>query len=306
MNEPIVLLDGAMGTELRSRGVRVPDHITSIWSAKALVDAPEAVVAVHRDYIDAGADVITLNNYAVTRPLLSREGMDQDFPALTDKAIELGLRARDASKRVVRIAGSLPPLSTSYRAHLVGEDKAILADYREMAERLAPNVDLLLCETLSSSREARAAALAACETGLPVWLSFTLQGQQADHLPSGEHLKEAFAAVCDFEIDAYLVNCCGANFVTRAIPILASLTNRSVGGYANTADVLPAQPGDPEVEPEGIPRTVLDVEGYADTARDWISKGARIVGGCCSTGPLHIARLRTLVDEVSHASASSR
>ena len=101
MADSVVLLDGGMGTELRARGVEVPDHITSIWSAKALVADPEAVVGVHRDYIDAGADVITINNYAVTPPLLAREGMQSDFEALTLKAVELAERARDASARPV-------------------------------------------------------------------------------------------------------------------------------------------------------------------------------------------------------------
>ena len=82
-NHDRLLLDGAMGTELRARGVEVLDHITSIWSAAALVDAPEAVTSVHRDYIEAGADVITINNYAVTRPLLARVSMEDRFEELT-------------------------------------------------------------------------------------------------------------------------------------------------------------------------------------------------------------------------------
>ena len=72
----VTLLDGAMGTELQRRGVEVPSHITSVWSAQALIDAPEAVLGVHRDYIEAGADVITVNNYSLTPLLLARAGLD--------------------------------------------------------------------------------------------------------------------------------------------------------------------------------------------------------------------------------------
>lgn len=297
VEESVWVLDGAMGTELRARGVEVPDHITSIWSAKALLDAPDAVEAAHRAYIEAGADVITLNNYAVTRPLLAREGLEGRFEELTDKAVALGCRARDAANKEVRIAASIPPLATSYRAEQVGEDREILEQYREMTTRLAPHADILLCETLSSAREARAAATAACETGRVVWLSWTLQGQHPDHLPSGEHLGAAFDAIEDLPVSAYLVNCCGANFVTRAMPILAARTDRPVGGYANTADVIPALDDDADVAPEDVPRRLLDVEGYAQAAQSWIAAGARIVGGCCSTGPSHIRRLRALVDE---------
>ena len=193
-----------MGSELRVRGVEVPDHITSIWSAQALVDAPEKVEEVHRAYIDAGAEVSTLNNYAVTTPLLARARMDDRLAELTKKAIEIAHRARDSAAREVRIAGSLPPLATSYRADEVGPDDEILAQYREMTDLLAPHVDLLLCETLSCAREARAAASAATESGQTVWLSWTLQGRHPDHLPSGEHLGEAFDAIADLEIDAFL------------------------------------------------------------------------------------------------------
>ena len=127
------LLDGGTGTELRMRGIEVPSHITSIWSARALFTDPDAVVRVHADYIAAGADVITANNYAVTPPLLAREGIEDRLEELTLQAVELACRARDASGRPVRIAGSLPPLDTSYRADLVGEDEVLRADYIRFA-----------------------------------------------------------------------------------------------------------------------------------------------------------------------------
>ena len=297
----IVLLDGATGTQLRERGVEVPSHITSIWSAKALIADPESVVAVHRDYIEVGADVVTVNNYAVTPPLLKRDGLDDRFEALTEIAVDLALRARDeadAGGRDVRLAGSVPPLETSYRADLVGDNDVILADYRRMVEMLAPRVDVLLVETMSSAREALAAVTAAAESDREVWLAWTLQGDRPDELPSGESLGEAFAAVKDFDrrISAYLVNCCGANFVGRAIPTLAGLTDKPVGGYANSSNTIPAVEGAMRSEPEQVAREWLDADGYADAVAGWLGGGARIVGGCCSTRPDHIAKLRFLID----------
>jgi S-methylmethionine-dependent homocysteine/selenocysteine methylase len=93
------------------------------------------------------------------------------------------------------------------------------------------------------------------------------------------------------------VNCCAANFVTRAVGILAGLTDRPVGGYANAAEALPSEAEADPVEPEAWPRKALDVEGYAARVAGWIDAGASIVGGCCGTGPAHIARLRRLIDE---------
>ena len=73
----VTLLDGGMGFELQLRGVKVPSHTESIWSAMALIEEPDAVVDIHVDYLDAGADVMTINNYAVTPPMLAREGMKE-------------------------------------------------------------------------------------------------------------------------------------------------------------------------------------------------------------------------------------
>ena len=139
----------------------MPSHRTSIWSALALIDAPQMVIEVHRDYIQAGAGVITANNYAVTPPLLAREGLEQRLDELTLRAVELAEEARRDSTHTVRLAGSLPPLETSYRADLVGTNEVILADYRRLVELLAPRVDMLLIETMSCSREALAALTAA-------------------------------------------------------------------------------------------------------------------------------------------------
>ena len=292
----ITLLDGGTGTELRAIGVEVPSHTTSIWSAKALIDAPDAVVEVHRDYIAAGADVITVNNYAVTPALLAREGLEQRLEELTTLAADLAQRARDESGRDVLIAGSLPPLETSYRADLVGEDEAILADYRRIAAALGSRVEILLCETMASAREAVAAATAAAATDREFWVSWTLQGSRPGHLPSGETVPDAYKAVQHLGANAYLVNCCGANFVTGVMGTLRSLTDLPVGGYANAADAIPSTDTAVAAADE-TPRRALDAEGYAGAVSAWLDAGATIVGGCCSTRPAHIARLRRLLDE---------
>ena len=169
--DDIIILDGAMGTELRARGVRVPDYKSSIWSALALIEAPDEVHRLHGDYIAAGADVITVNNYSLTRKLLAREGLEESLGQLTQTACSLAVEARDAAKRPAKIAGSLPPLDTTYRADLVGSFDDNLAAYREIADLLAPHVDMFICETMTTAEEARAAAKAAAETGKMVWVS---------------------------------------------------------------------------------------------------------------------------------------
>ena len=286
----VILLDGGTGTELRERGVEVPCHRTSIWSARALVEAPLDVVAVHREYIEAGARVVTACNYAVTPTLLAREGMADRVEELSVLAVDLARRAVEESGEEVRVAASLPPLDTSYRADLVASDGELYAEYSRLAEILAPRVDVLLCETLSLSREAVAAAASALETGREVWLSWTLQGNRPGLLPGGETLEAAFAAARHLPVHAHLVNCCGANLITEAMPRLAALSDRPIGGYANASDALPG-PFDP-LDPEVVPSAPLDPGAYADAVMSWVGAGATLVGGCCHTRPLHLDEVR--------------
>ena len=291
----IILLDGGTGTELRERGVEVPCHRTSIWSARAIYEAPEEVVAVHREYIDAGARVVTACNYAVTPTLLAREGMAERVEELSVLAVDLARRAAEESGEDVRVAASLPPLDTSYRADLVAPDEELRAEYERLAHLLAPRVDVLLCETLSLSREAVAAAEAALALDREVWLSWTLQGNRLGVLSGGETLEEAFAAAAHLPVHAHLVNCCGANLITDAIPRLRQLSGVPVGGYANASNSLPGAYD--LLDPESAPGEDLGAAAYADAVMSWVSAGATIVGGCCHTSPAHIAEVHSRLSD---------
>ena len=282
----ITLLDGAMGTELRARGVRVRDYKTSLWSALACVEAPDAVIQLHRDYIDAGADIITVNNYAVTPILLAREGMGDAFESLTIKASQCALAARDGARRPARVAGSLPPLNTTFAPGLVGDFEANVATYRRMVAVLAPYVDLYLCETVSTADEARAAAVAAQESGKPFMVSWTIE-RTGQRLRGGDSFERAVAVLRDFAPAALLVNCASCNATTAAIRSLRELTDLPIGGYANP--VLQEPEGG---EPESVISAPIGPEDYAAVAEGWVANGATIIGGCCDTDPDFIRALR--------------
>ncbi|MGD8384063.1 MAG: homocysteine S-methyltransferase family protein, partial [Lysobacterales bacterium] len=199
-----LLLDGGMGQELINRGAAAQGVL---WSAKALLDDPEAVVAVHEDYIRAGADVITANSYACIRNNFEPAGLLERLGEMNRLAAELAQKARDRCARPVLIAGSLGPQYGSYRPDLVGDYERTAALYREQADLLAPHVDFLLCETLSCRLEARAAAVAALETGLPVWLSWSIDDAGAARLRSGEPIESAWQDVAGLGLTAVLLNC---------------------------------------------------------------------------------------------------
>jgi len=297
LNHKRVLLDGGLGRELRFRGVALP---TTIWSAGALMTAPEVVRQIHLDYIAAGADIITTNTYGVIRKELSKEGLESRFAELNTLACNLALEAREASGREVIIAGSLPPLGGSYRPDLVGQPREIEALYQEQAELLAPHVDLLLCETMSSATEGQAAARAACQTGKPVWVAWTLHENRSGNLRSEENVTKAVAALQGLPVSGFLANCCAPESITKIMPQLAETGAQWIGGYANTFTPIPQDwTLDGEKNTDGLLtlRSDLGPEEYSAHVSEWLAAGATVVGGCCGTRPSHTAKIRALLDE---------
>jgi len=281
-----------MGRELRFRDVPIP---ATIWSANALLVAPDVVREIHADYIAAGADIITTNTYGLIRDALAKEGIEDRFAELNTLACTLACEACAAAERPALIAGSLPPLRGSYRPDLVGPFEEIEPRYREHAELLAPHVDLLLCETMSSIAESRAAAAAACATGKPVWVAWTLLDDHQGILRSREGIDEAITALADLPVTGFLVNCCAAESVTAGIPQLVAGTEYPVGGYANTFQPIPEDwrlDGHKKTDGLLTVRTDLNPDSYTEYAGQWLKDGATIVGGCCGTRPAHIARMR--------------
>src|SRR6516225_5889810 len=149
MTRRITLLDGGTGRELKRLGApfKQPE-----WSALALMEAPEYVASVHRRFIDAGAEVITTNSYAVVPFHIGAHRFERDGLALAALAGRLARAAADEAPHPVRIAGSLPPICGSYRPDLF--DPAIARPVLKiLIEALGSYVDIWLSETLSSETE---------------------------------------------------------------------------------------------------------------------------------------------------------
>jgi len=239
--------------------------------------------------VEAGADIITVNNYAVTPVLLAREGLEGELEALTLSAAQCATKAQRTATRPVRVAGSLAPLNTTFAVSLVGTFDDNVAQYRRMVAALDPHVDLYLCETLSTAEEARAAATAAHETGKPFIVSWTID-REGERLRGDDSFSEAVSALDDFSPEAFLVNCTSCNAATAAIPRLRQLTDVSIGAYANPTLDEPAggEPEDEVSEP-------ISPEVYAQIAQGWVAAGATVIGGCCGTNPDFIAALQRTI-----------
>ena len=279
--EKLVLLDGALGTELERRGIgtRLP-----LWSAEALLEAPELVREIHEQYIRAGAEVITTNTFRTSRRALDKVGMGDRAGKLTRVAVRFAVEAREnAAERPVWIAGSVAPLEECYDPSLVPPPEIAFEEHRELARWLAEaGVDLLLLETMNTVSEARAALEAAQETGVPVWVSMVCGAD--GRLLGGDTIVEAVGALEPLGPAALLINCTSAPWIEEPLRQMIERATVPVGVYANM--------GDPQ--PNGRFRHMLSPEEYARCVAAWIEMGARIVGGCCGTTPEHIRALAAL------------
>jgi S-methylmethionine-dependent homocysteine/selenocysteine methylase len=277
---PPVVLDGATGTELERRGLYTG---LPLWSTHALIEAPDVVEAIHRDYVRAGADILTANTFRTQRRVLARSSHgaalagDRDR-ALTVRAVELARTAADDAGRRVLVAGSAPTLEDCYRPDLVPDVTSLRAEHARHAENLATaKVDLILIETMNTIREAVAAAEAARATETPLMVSFVSWHDAL--LLSGEPLQAAVRALAPYEPLAVLVNCLPPSAVPRCIPVLRDGA-LPFGVYANL--------GAPDEESGFVRVEDCSPDDFGRLAREWVEAGARLVGGCCGTTPRHI------------------
>lgn len=296
---PITILDGGTGRELLRIGApfRQPE-----WSALALLEAPEFVGRVHRAFVDAGADVITTNSYALVPFHIGTERFASDGARLAALAGDLAREAAAGAPRRVRVAGSLPPICGSYRADWfdAGFARPIL---EVLIAGLAPSVDYWQGETLSTIAEAELVRSVLGDDRRPLWLSFTLADERPipglPRLRSGEPAGEAVAAAIRLGAAAVLFNCSQpevmADAVERAREVLTAARRFGSGGieigvYANAFP--PATSTAAANSDLNEIRADLTPSGYLALAREWVRLGATIVGGCCGIGPEHIAALR--------------
>ena len=288
MTTAITLLDGGMGQELIRRSSAAKPH--PLWSLQVMMDEPELVANVHRDFCLAGARVICLNTYSVTRHRLQMGSALPDLPELLKHAGDLaraGIQASGLSG--IDIVASLPPLTASYLQQSPLSPEQMKDEYKELMELQRYHVDGFLAETLSSIAEGEAVLLAAQEADTGVHLAFTVQDEDGTRLRSGELLEDALRVCVPLKPLSIILNCSVPEAIDQGLPLLA-LATKTFGAYANgfhsitalkpggTVDVLSA-------------REELTPAVYTEMALQWLDLGASILGGCCEVGPAHIEAL---------------
>ncbi|MDQ1185553.1 homocysteine S-methyltransferase family protein [Agrobacterium larrymoorei] len=289
----IRILDGGMSRELQRLGAELKQPE---WSALALIDAPDIVRQVHAEFIEAGADVVTTNSYALVPFHIGEERFRKEGASLITLSGRLAREAADASGRKVTVAGSLPPIFGSYEPQ--NFDGSRVQDYLGvLVENLEPFVDVWLGETLSLIAEGEAVRQAIAETGKPFWISFTLDDDPAQvngaepKLCSGETVRAAAEWAAGSGAAALLFNCSKPEVMKAAVETAANTFQEKgvaleIGVYANAFE---GEQGDSAAN-EGLHGTRDDLtdDVYSRFACTWADAGATLIGGCCGIGAAHI------------------
>lgn len=297
MSHSMTILDGGLGRELARRGApfKQPE-----WSALAMIEAPEQVQAVHQDFIQSGAKVITTNSYALVPFHIGEQRFFEHAATWIRRSGQIARAAADSASDVL-VAGSLPPLFGSYRPDLFDADH-VKQIAQPLIDNLSEFVDLWLLETQSMIAETEAVLALLPDDHKPRWTSFTLDDNHPSkkaHLRSGEPVSSAIEAMAKQKVSAILFNCCQPEVILAAIQEaqatleqLKLIDSIRIGGYGNAFDT--AQSEDATAN-EGLDdmRQDLTPDAYLVLAKQWQDAGASIIGGCCGIGPDHIAKLAT-------------
>ncbi|MGX9419143.1 homocysteine S-methyltransferase family protein [Vibrio sp. WJH972] len=293
----ITILDGGMGRELRNIGAPFSNPL---WSAQALIEAPEFVALAHRRFIEAGADIITVNSYACVPFHLGETLYSEKGAQLTQLAASIAKQEAENATRNVLVAGSLPPPFGSYRPDLFEPERAFDI-LNTLVESQHQYVDLWLAETVSSIEEARAIAHALEETSLPCYYAFSLSDDTAQPamLRSGESVTDAIEAIIESNIDGILFNCSIPEVITQALEVTNTVLSKhnktiSTGAFANNFTPISTQ--HQANETIQTTRDLSPLE-YLEFVKQWHKAEATILGGCCGIGPSHIAAIAKWSEE---------
>jgi homocysteine S-methyltransferase len=280
---PVMILDGALATELERRGADLHDPL---WSAKLLLEQPGLIQAVHRDYFEAGADIATTATYQATFEGFERRGVDAPQAAqLMRDSVALAIAARDqfwsdehqrADRLPPLIAASIGPYGamladgSEYRGDYGLSDAELMEFHRRRLHVLADSgADLLACETIPCLREALALARVLQERpDTSAWISFACR--DAEHTCEGQSIRECAEKLNEYaQVVSIGINCTRPEYVGPLLGRMRTHTDKPLLAYPHAGAAPLAQQGP-----------------------GWHAAGARLIGGCCGTTPADIRGLR--------------
>jgi 5-methyltetrahydrofolate--homocysteine methyltransferase len=288
----ILLADGATGTNLFAMGLPAGEAPEML-----LETDPETIVSLHRNFVDAGADIILTNSFGGTRHRLKLHAAQDRVFALNKKAAEVARSVADTAGRKVIVAGSVGPtgeLLEPLGAMTYAE--AVDAFVEQIEGLKAGGADVAWIETMSAPDEIRAAAEAAIKVGLPY--TYTGSFDTAGRTMMGLSPKDIHSVVDGLDAPIAV----GANCGVGASDILASLLDMTEA-KPGAIVIVKGNCGIPEFRGSKIHYTGTP-ELMSDYVRLAVDSGARIIGGCCGTSFEHLAAMRKALD--GHKTAGER
>lgn len=281
-----IILDGATGTNLQKRGMPA-----GVCPEEWILEHPEVLVGLQREYIEAGADVVYAPTFSANRIKLEEYGHAEEIGQMNHRLAELSfeaVRQADAGRRVL-VAGDLT--MTGQQLYPVGtmQFEELVEIYREQVGYLTQaGVDFIVVETMMSLQECRAAVLAVKESGeLPVMVTLTFH--EDGRTLFGTNPETAALVMTSMDVDAVGVNCStGPDKMCQVVEKMCR--------YSSLPIVAKPNAGLPQLRDS---ETVYDMgpEEFSREMAALIEAGADIVGGCCGTTPEHIACLARSMEE---------
>lgn len=292
---PIVIVDGAMATELEEYGCNLHDRL---WSAKVLMENPELIKKVHLDYFHAGADCAITASYQATTEGYKEKGLSEDEAnSLIGKSVKLAAEARDefwsrvenrSNRPKPIVAASVGPYGaflsdgSEYRGDYAVSEQELINFHKERIRILIDaGADILACETIPCLAEAKAIVAVLKEfPEVYAWFSFSAKDER--HISDGDKISKC-AEWLDKQPQAAAIgiNCSAPHLIESLIKEVKSQTAKPIIVYPNSGEEY-----DPSSKTWG---EGTSVNQFALNTRQWYEAGAHMIGGCCRTTPGDIA-----------------
>ena len=292
---PALVIDGALATELERRGHDLND---SLWSAKILLERPEAIKQIHYDYFKAGADCAITASYQATIEGFVKRGLNEkEAIALIQRSVKIAIEARDEfwSDQTNRFGRFKPFVSASvgpygafladgseYRGEYELTEKELMDFHRpRMKALIEAGADILACETIPCLIEAQAIAKLLQEfPNITAWVSFSARDEK--HISEGQVFADCVKHLEEYaQITAIGINCTSPKYISSLISAARNATNKPILVYPNSGETYDAMRNDWDGHPVH--------ESFGEQAKEWFDAGARLIGGCCRTTPEDIS-----------------
>ena len=292
-NRKLVILDGAMGSELEKSGAKMDKNL---WCGTCSVEFPELVTKVHEDYIKAGADVITTNTYACTPISMKNYGLEKSIEEFNQKSVQVAKKAIKNSNKNIALAGSVSASGSFYKLGI----KAMIPGFKEQIKILKEEgVDLIILEAMSSQADIVQTMIeCSYKINIPVWLSISCviddktnkvmlgYNDTVDSPPEVyENFEISLNRFSKLHKGPILIAHSDIDVTGKALDIAKENLNGILGVYPNTGYYE---------KPHWKFADDITPNDYLEYAKSWLKNGAQIIGGCCGLGVEEIKAISVL------------